>query len=470
MSKIFTTNSKSILGKILLLLGLALTSCDNILERVPENEVESSRVVTDESSANAIVAGLYDALQSGNYYSDNFLIIGDVSADIAQSIGTWDHYREMDTYEVSAAGNSENENFYRSAYQTINIANNVLEKIPLLDNVTQDKKDAMLGAAYFVRALALFDLTRLYGGVPNVVGTYGMPIITQPTNSIGDISFPERPPLMDSYRAVEDDLLNAVDLLPDSNNKIIASQGAALALLSRLYLYLGEYGNVITYSTDVITNPNYVLNPDFFDIFITKSNMESIFELDYNSNDQSGIRNWYNPNGGRGDLTSHEEFYNDATADPLDVRGQLFGFSESNGHYQLKYQKAGGIDNIHIIRIAEMYLNRAEAKAYTDDYEGAIDDLNEVRTRAGIAEIDPAPDTREETLQLIWHERKLEFAFEGHRFFDLTRTGQIMTELQNISRMNGPAVSIPEIGRAVFPIPKSETDANPNLVQNEAYQ
>lgn len=105
-----------------------------------------------------------------------------------------------------------------------------------------------------------------------------------------------------------------------------------------------------------------------------------------------------------------------------------------------------------------------------EELDDAIDDLNEVRTRAGVDEITTTPGTKEEVLELIWNERKLEFAFEGHRFFDLARTGQIMDVLQNIDRMNGPAVSIPEIGRAVFPIPRFELDANPNMEQNEAYR
>ncbi|MCK0159871.1 RagB/SusD family nutrient uptake outer membrane protein [Allomuricauda sp. F6463D] len=470
MYKILIMNGKNF-SKFLPFLGLLIiTACDDILERTPENQVEEAAVVTDETSANAAVNGMYNELQSSDYYGDNFLIMSDVSSDIAQSIGTWDFYREMDTYEVSAAGNTENDNFYKRANSTINMANNVLDKVAALEDIPEDSKDAMLGAAYFVRALALFDLNRVYGGVPGVVGTMGMPVIREATGSIEDITYPERPALLDSYLAVEEDLLSAEELLPETDDKTVASKGAARALLSRLYLYLGYYEDVITYSSDVITDSNYTLNPDFFDIFDTKSNQESIFELDFNSSDQSGIRNWYNPNGGRGDLTSHEAFYLEATADPLDVRGQLFGFSESNGHFQTKYQKAGGLDNIYIIRIAEMYLNRAEALAQMEELDDAIDDLNEVRTRAGVDEITTTPSTKEEVLELIWNERKLEFAFEGHRFFDLARTGQIMDVLQNIDRMNGPAVSIPEIGRAVFPIPRFELDANPNMEQNEAYR
>src|SRR5690606_7759447 len=213
---------------------------------------------------------------------------------------------EMDTFTISAAGNEEVGNLYTRAYSTINIANNLLKKIPALDNIVEEDKAPMLGAAYFIRALALFDLTRSFGGVPGAVGTRGYPIKSAHTNSLNDVTDPSRPSLEESYEAVEQHLLTAVELLPDISNKSIASKGAAQALLSRLYLYLKQYDNVITYSTQVIENPNYVLNPDFEDIFASKMNQESIFELNFNSSDQSTIRNWYNPNGGRGDLTTHE--------------------------------------------------------------------------------------------------------------------------------------------------------------------
>jgi hypothetical protein len=453
-----------------LTLLFSLGSCEKILDQKPLNEVDQDIAITDKSSANAAVAGLYNELQNANYYGANFFIIGDISTDIAQSIGTWDHYREMDTYQVAASGNVENNNFYTRAYSTVNIANNILEKIPALASVADADKEPMMGAAYFVRALALFDLTRLYGGVPGVVGTMGVPVITKATKTVPEVEYPARPALAVSYAAVEQDLIKALALLPETGNKSIASKGAARALLSRLYLYLGKNAEVITYSTAVITDNKYLLNPAFADIFASKLTTESIFELSFNDSDQSAIRNWYNPVGGRGDLTTHETFYAEATANSSDVRGKLYGFSASNGRYQTKYQKAGGVDNIHILRIAEMYLNRAEARAQTNDLSGALDDLDLIRVRAGIGKISPRPLTKADVLQAIWNEEKFEFAFEGHRLFDLTRTGQIMKVLQNISRKNGPAISLPVIGRAIFPIPNFELDANKNFLQNEAYR
>lgn len=466
-----TYTIKSVFTYGLALAGLLIvSSCDSILDREPLNEVDESKVVTDKNSANAAVAGLYNELQNENYYGYNYVIIGDVSADTAESIGTWDFYREMDTYNVSAAGNTENDRFYTRAYATINVANNVLEKVTVLTNVSEEDKAPMLGAAYFVRALALFDLTRLYGGVPGVIGTMGMPIVTEATSTVPEVQFPSRASLEVTYKAIEDDLLMALNLLPVSSDRSIATKGGARALLSRLYLYLRQYDKVIDYSDDVISDSNYDLNSDFADIFETKLGRESIFELNFSSSDKSDIRNWYNPNGGRGDLTTHSSFYSEATANPLDVRGKLFGYSLNNGNFQTKYKKPGGIDNILILRLAEIYLNRAEALANTDNLPDAIADLNKIRIRAGIGAISPEPSNKEDLIKAISKERKLEFAFEGHRYFDLMRSGDILEVLQNIPRRNGPNVGLTEIGRALFPIPNFEIDANPNLLQNEAYR
>ena len=93
-----------------------------------------------------------------------------------------------------------------------------------------------------------------------------------------------------------------------------------------------------------------------------------------------------------------------------------------------------------------------------------------IRSRAGIGTITPEPSNKVDLIKAISKERKLEFAFEGHRYFDLMRSGDILEVLQNIPRRNGPNVGLSEIGRALFPIPNFEIDANPNLLQNEAYR
>jgi hypothetical protein len=159
---------------------------------------------------------------------------------------------------------------------------------------------------------------------------------------------------------------------------------------------------------------------------------------------------------------------------PDDERGDLIGFDANVGaYYSTKYAKAGGDDNIQVLRLAEMYLNRAEARTRktTPDFTGALSDLNEVRNRAGLADTTgTGVDTASEILNAIEYERGIEFIQEGHRWFNLVRTGNALNTLTGIDRLNGDPVSLTNPGRQVFPIPSRDIDANENLEQNSAYQ
>lgn len=468
-------SSKSNFLAVLTCMVFLAGACTKVLKQQSITDISEDVAITNKKGALAAVAGLYNELQNGSYYGRNFQICSDVSADIAQSVGSWDFYREMDTYQVTT-GNTEVGNFYFRAYRAVNQANNVIAQVPKVADATATDKNTYLGQAYFVRALAFFDLNRLFGGVPGVVGTYGVPIVTTPSKQIDATSFPSRPTLQAAYDQVESDLLKSLDLLPDTygidaTNRSQAVKGTARALLSRFYLYVNKPDQTLKYADLVLNDPRYVLSTTFSNIFDNKLTTEAIFELNFTSSDQSGIRNWYFPSasGGRGDLAVHLNYYNEATADPKDTRGKLFGYDvTSKLYYSTKYQKAGNIDNIHILRVAEIYLNRAEAKAKLGDLTAALADLNKVHQRSGSNALGITGSA--ELLSAILQERKLEFAVEGHRFFDLVRTGQALAKLSGLDRKNGPNVMLTSAGRQVFPIPSFEVNANKNMVQNEAYK
>ncbi|MEJ7767789.1 MAG: RagB/SusD family nutrient uptake outer membrane protein [Chitinophagaceae bacterium] len=269
---------------------LMLNACKKVLDQKPETSIDEDAAITNKKGAEAAVAGLYNELQHGNYYGRNYQIISDVSSDIAQSVGTWDFYREMDTYVVTG-GNTENYNFWYRAYRAVNQANNIIAYVPLIANAVEADKNKYLGQAYFVRGLAYFDLTRLYGGVPGVIGTMGVPIVTTPSVKIDETAFPSRPTLQASYDQVEKDLLKALDLLPETfgDNRSQAVKGTARALLSRFYQYVNKPAEVISYATQVINDTKYALSPVFSNIFDGKLNAESIFELNFTASVMSII-------------------------------------------------------------------------------------------------------------------------------------------------------------------------------------
>lgn len=460
----------------LLITLLVAVGCD-VLDQQPQTAISDEIAIRDQKSAQAALNGLYSQVQSTNYYGSNLQISGDVSADISQSIGTWDFYREMDTY-VTSPGNTEVRNLWEQMYSAVNHANNIIAELPNVEDIPQTVRDQILGEAYFIRGLAFFDLTRTFGGVEGVYGEQGIPLVTTPSRQIDENSFPSRASIAESYQQVRVDLEQAETLLATAgfSTPNRASDASAKALLSRLDLYTEDFEGAEDYATEVIEDYSFDLVEDFANIFANENTVEAIFELTYNTTDGNDIRFWYFPSsgGGRGDIALHEDYVDMVHSRSDDERGDLIGFDANVGaYYSTKYAKAGGDDNIQVLRLAEMYLNRAEARTRKTptDFAGALADLNEVRNRAGLADtLGAGVATASDILAAIEHERGIEFIQEGHRWFNLVRTGNALTTLNAIDRLNGDPVSLTNPGRQVFPIPSRDDDANENLDQNEAYQ
>jgi hypothetical protein len=454
------------------LLLAGATAC-GVLDKEPQAQISTSRAFADENAANGAVNGMYNLVQS--VYDWRVQCISDLASDITQSIDTWDAFINIDEYRLTQ-DNSEIEDLYTVLYRTIDLANNIITQVPGL-NLPQERADDLTGQAYFVRGLMYFELARFWGGIPVGYGELGVVIRTDPSRKVDAGSYGSRASLPDTYAQVRADLEQALALLPETRATAAQFRGRAVkatarALLSRLHLYLGQYGQVEQYATAVISDSRYELVKPYEAIFRTKNSNESVFEVQFGINDISGLRNWYYPApaGGRGGLALHDAFYRELTANPDDQRAKLTAYSENaRVYYPTKYNTAGNSDNTHVIRLAEVYLNRAEARARLDNLPGAQEDLNAVRNRAELPNTTAA--TREALLEAILQERKLEFFQEGHRWFDLVRTGQAVSTLVNLTRSKGSRpVSLGDPARQVLPFPTSEVLANPNLEQNQAYR
>ncbi len=450
----------------ILILSIVAFSCD-VFDVQPQASVDDSTAIVNAGGLTAAVNGLYDRLQT-NYYNGDLFMVGDLSAEIAQSVGTWDFYREMDTYRVSP-DNNENRDLFTAIYQVVNQANNIIEAAPGVSDATEAAINKALGEAYFARGLAFMDAAMLWGGIPGVYGTLGITLPLEPSRM--PIELP-RASLQETWAQIESDFQKALPLLPEasvSTSGVPAriTKAAARAMLARTYLYLKNYAQASDFATQVINDTKFKLVDDYTAIFTGKLTTESIFELQFDNADQSGIRTWYIPTsaGGRGDLAAHDEFYNSIPAD--DERKKLYAFdNNAKFYYPTKYAKAGNIDNIHVIRLSEMYLIRAEAD-YLAGKGNPLADLNTVRGRANLA-----PLASISSIDDILNERKIEFAFEGQRWYDLLRTGKATTVLASVPRTNSPGApaTLADANRQVLPIPSAELNANPNTVQNDAYK
>lgn len=451
--------------------------CNNhLLNHDPELGLDQDLLIQDEKGAQTALNGLYSLLKDENYYGGVFPMMSDLSSDISQSVGTFDEYLAMDMYKIAPTLVRGVGDLWVAVYRVINQANFIIEKAPEVEDIDPDTLDQILGEAYFIRGLAYFDLTRSFGGVEGVYGSLGVPIVLKPTLSSEDIDTPSRSSINESYRQVEDDLLQAESLLNSPNDPERVSKAAAQALLSRLYMYYKmDFDLVDTYATDVIEDYDYQLNTNYEAIFKDGGTSETIFELFSSTDEQSQFFYYYAPAsvGGRNEFKLHDRLVDFLQSRPGDVRANLVQFSDDAGAYwPIKYAKSNQSDNVQMLRIAEMYLNRAEARVRKDspDLPGALSDLNRIRNRAGLSDTTGVGvDSSEKILEAIEKERMAEFFEEGHRWFNLLRTGRAMTVLQDIKRTTGPAASMDDPYEQVWPIPSTDRLNNSNLEQNPGY-
>jgi hypothetical protein len=444
--------------KIICLLLLSLWAC-NLLDKEPALQVSDAKAITDWQSANAALAGLYNQVQE--VYSGRIQRLADVAGTTAQSVGTNSAFRQIDTYTTDA-DNVVLLEIWTSIYRGVNIANNILAKVPQI-SLSESQRNYLLGQVYFLRGLLFFDAVRIWGGVPNVVGENGIPLPQEPLRSV---VLYERSSLQASYNQVEKDWAEAVKLLPEASLAGQANKNVVYALLSRFYLYLKNYSEVERYANAVIANPRYTLVFPYADVFTNKNTKESIFEVQFDNTDTNTLSTFYLPSnmGGSGEIAAHTEFYNQI--DRSDERARMFVRGSNGLWYSNKYTQKSG--NAHLIRLAEVYLNRAEARTYQNNFAGARADLNAVRGRVN-ALADNTANSVEQLVAAIEKERRLELCYEGFEWFDLVRTGRALAVLGNVPRSNTSPAQLRERHRLVFPIPSEEISTNPKMLQNQGY-
>jgi hypothetical protein len=349
--------------------------------------------------------------------------------------------------------NSAVSGIWASIYDGINVANNVIDKVPGMSDMTDEEKNVALGELYFLRALNHFNLMNYFG-----------PIIikTEPTIGVKNLDA-GRDPVEKVYAQIIEDLTFAGEHLKASSSvKIRASKYAAIALLARAYLYNGDYDMAYEKANDVIMNGGYTLLDNYGDIFADDQSEESIFEVDFTELDRNRIAEYNFPKSlnGRREVAPDQSLLSAYEADD-ERKTYSIAYDGSNAYANKYNDLSKGADNVIILRLAEMYLIRAEAEAHKPggNLTSVKNDLNIIRSRAGLQST-PA-GTLEDLLMAIEAERRMEFAFEGHRWFDLVRTGRAVDVIPTVSNVN----------KTLFPIPSGEllTNNSPDMTQNPGY-
>lgn len=436
---------------VILILGLFIFAACDVLDVKPYDRIPVGQAFKDKAGIEKGILGAYAPFQYLSYYGRNYLVFSDLSADnLEQPVdGTSSDYREIDNNNILPE-NGGILGIWASAYESINDANNVISYVPKISDMTDAEKEVALGELYFIRALNHFNLLAYYGGVP---------VSTQPVLSPDDLN-PPRKTAEEVYAQIVEDLEYAADHLPTSTEKVRGSKYAAVALLARVHLYMGDYADAISRATEVIDNGGYSLLNDYASIFTDESS-ESIFEIDFTVQARNRIAEYNFPKtlNGRREVAPTAAVLDAYETD--DERYEASIAFAGTLPYAIKYDDLStGADNVIVLRLAEMYLIRAEANArLTQNLTDVQDDINEIRSRAGLG--NTGAGTFPALLNAIEQERWVEFAFEGHRWFDLVRTDRAQDVLPNVTNVN----------KTLFPIPLSEiiTNTNPNMKQNPGY-
>lgn len=457
----------------ILLIACCLFGCEDFITiPPPKTELVQSNVFEDDATALSAMSAIYVQLANTQSFA------GGGSGSITLFEGVYAD--ELVCYASPSAG-SQLLPFYQdnvlatsglvlstwnTIYTVLYDANRVIEGLSISTGVSVVRKDQLMGEALFIRAFCHFYLVNLFGDVPLVN-----------TSDYLANAKASRTPQATVYASIIDDLLKAKGLLLDSYpsvGRVRPNKGAATALLARTYLYTRDSINAEAQASEIINkNSQYKLSENLDTVFLYNSE-EAIWQLI--------------PSGGAS-LYTEEGFYFILVAPPSNValRSDLANAFESGDlrrkhwvdslrstsgftkwyfahKYKQNYSNGNGTEYSMILRLAEQYLIRAEARAKQNKLTGdnsAESDINIIRNRAGLP--NTTATTKDQLLAAIEKERRMELFTEwGHRFFDLKRTKRLDTVMD-------PLKSSWDTTDALLPLPQSEILINKNLKQNKGY-
>lgn len=473
-------------------LALMCACNSDFLDLAPVSQENSSNFYKTASDMENALTAVYGSLQYGGTYYSSMHVIGELRSDNTEitNPNAGANLQAVDDFTNDAV-NSISSTTWNAHYQGIQAANIVIDKIVSVE-MNQELKARFVGEAKFLRALLYFNLVRIYGDVPLV-----LQVITNPEQgySFGRNSQDE------VYAQIITDLIDAEGGLPFTYNSAEAgraTKGAAMALLGKVYLTRKDWvaaSQKLKELIDASGQAGYRLLDSYGDLFgpTNENNSESIFEVQFSSGSNgegSPFTNQFAPIGSGKAVVSvgnplgqnipTEDMASSYTEADLRMGFSMATSYELNGkevkhNYILKYSgtPAAYLDsdnNWIVLRYADVLLMYSEALneiSFQADGE-AFEMLNLIRSRAGLEPLSSSSSdpeylisNQEEFREAVANERRLELAFEGHRWFDLIRTDKALSVLSEKGM---------QAHQVLFPVPQSQIDINPELIsQNPGY-
>jgi hypothetical protein len=452
--------------------SLILFSCEDLVEvDFPDDKLIQEVVFNSDETAISAMDGIYNQLFLTEFASgqrSSITVLSGLSGDNFKYINAnTSTGMQFEQHEILPA-NSRNFEIWSSAYNVVYMANSLLQGLEESENISLEVKAQLEGEARFIRAFTYFYLTNLYGDIPLIL-----------TINYEENRLASRTSSLDVYDSIIVDLETAADILsPEYRNgeRTHINRYASLALLSRVYLYLEDWENAELISSQVINENSLYKLTDVNEVFLANSR-EAIWQI--------------SPIGAGGSITQTNEgslfiidpifsFFASFKLDESfveifdDQDNRLLnwvGYNEGmNAFFSFKYKIWSSnsfpiLEYSMVLRLAEQYLIRAEARAEQANLAGAISDLDAIRDRAGIEQITDtnAGISKNDLLDEIMKERRREFFAEwGHRWFDLKRTNMATDVL-------GSGDPYWEPTDVLYPIPEEERRKNTNLSQNPGY-
>ncbi len=488
-------------------LAVSLTACKKNFE--PSTAIDENSALTNAADIETATIGTYAVLRNPAYVRSSHFLMEYPGDEIAQGQNSSDDLSRAYRYNhITTSGHATN--FWVQAYFVVGAANKIIAAIS--DNSAADLKQ-LKGENLFLRAMMHFNLVRVFGRpyTQNNGENPGVPILKEDLTEEQKLTI-GRSKVSEVYSSVIADLIKAAELMTTPKANPFASKQVANALLARVYLYMGNNTKAIEYADKVINSGTYTLlqTSELANYFkmAPESNTETIFCIRHTKTedqDFSAIGSMYysgdasgnaagQAQSGWGEIYASAKYYNFLTANPADARQSFISPYKIGGVLQMntrltpntpmyyinKFNLQEGIINLSspvYLRLAEMYLIRAEANAKLGNVQPALDDVNIIRQRAGLSgaalhTVASIALSSKSDLDVVLEERWLELAFEGHRSYDLFRNARSVirnypgTHALNVTPNNiNQTITASDI-RVVFFIPESERAKNTNLTQN----
>lgn len=472
---------------IIALASLTMFSCKDFLDVKPTNSTDSSVTIQTLADAKVMINGLTRKVAQSSLYGRNMLLYGDTKGGDLTIVSQG---RGLDALYVfnHSVNNNNYADFWTDGYNAIMQANNIIKSIDGLQAAgTELDFNNYEGQALTFRALLHFDLVKLYGKTytedPNA---HGVPVVTE---LLETSALPLRSKVSDVYTQIIADLEAAAPLLSKTKSNGYINYYLNRAILSRVYMTMGNYDKALATAEEIIDSKVYSLysNSEWVSSWANQFGKESIFEItiakDQGDLGSSSLGFYYlknKVNNALGNFTASDYFLERLGQDETDVRWGIFTDDELERQASC-YKYVGSVEmdgdgkdtytavNIKVARLSEIYLNAAESalKKSSPDKTKAATYLNEIRKRSPKLPLATAATVTE---QMILDEKSKELYGEGFRYWDMIRTNKTITfndEHVGVSMTHREKSINRTFYKTILPIPRLELDANPGLEEQQ---